>query len=115
MRSITLTDGSSVEIDETMYAAIAKKNKAAAAQWLIDNGQGSLVKQDIIFSFGKGEDELANKLQQLATNYGFTEHETKDNVNTSAVKAVIKELLAQGIDVPLELFGAHFVRRSIIK
>lgn len=115
LMSITLSDGSTIVIDESLYATIPKKNKASAAQWLKDHGQGSLVKSDVSLTLGTGEEEKLGRLTALLDSTEFSEYSLTSSMNTGSVKAVIKELLAQGVDVPLKLFGAHFERKSIIK
>lgn len=115
LASITLADGSQVVIDETLYASIAKKNKIKAAQWMADHGQGSLVRNDVNLTLGTGEQEKLIRLTAMLDSTEFSEYSLTSSMNTGSVKAVIKELLEQGVDVPLELFGAHYVRKSIIK
>lgn len=112
--SISLTDGSVIKIDETLYATIAKKNKAEAAEWLEENGQGSLVQTDVTLTFATGEQEKLHRLVDLLDSTEFSGYSSANSMNTGSVKAVIKELLAQGVDVPLSLFGAHFVKKTII-
>lgn len=113
--SFTWRDGSSVSVKETMYASIPKKNKPAAAGWLIDHGLSSLVKSDVIILMDKGDNEKLHALLELLDGAGHLTYHVAENMNTSSVKAAIKELLAQGDDVPLDLFGVHVVRTTVIK
>jgi hypothetical protein len=115
LSSIALTTGQTITIDESMYASIAKKNKAKAAAWLEEHGQGSLVKNEVSLVLEKGEQEKLERLAELLDHSEFNDYGVTYNMNTGSVKAVIKELKAQGVDTPDELFGIHFVRRSIIK
>lgn len=115
LSSIALTDGTVVEIDEKLYATVAKKNKKAAAQWLIDNGQGSIVKTEVALQMSTGEQEKLHRLVALLDSTEFSEYSLTSSVHTGTLKSVINELLEQGVDVPLDLFGAHFAKKSIIK
>lgn len=115
LSAITLSDGTVVTIDEKLYATIAQKNKAKAAQWMVDHGQGSLVRNDVTLTLGTGEQEKLSRLQSLLDSTEFSEYSLTSSMNTGSVKAVIKELQEQGVDVPLQLFGAHYLRKSIIK
>ena len=113
MEKFTTTESVSIEISETLYASISKKNKPAAIKWLMKNGQSSLVKEDVIVLFDKGDHKKAEKLfmQLKKKNYPVV---TNENINTGSVKSVIKEFLEQGEEVPLEIFGAYFHRKAVI-
>jgi len=115
LSQVVLQDGSRVEIREDMYASIANKNKAAACQWLIDNEHASLVKTDIEYVFDRGDRNAAENFAKFLESNGYSEYSITEIVNTGSVKAAIKEMIANGVDVPLELFGVHFVTQSVIK
>lgn len=115
LSEIVLQDGQSITIKEDMYATVAKKNKKAAAQWMIDNGQKAIVQNSVSYGFDKGDLDKLQHLTTLLDSSGYDQYSISETMNTGSVKAVIKELLAQGVDVPLELFGAHFVKRAIVK
>lgn len=114
LKQVVLHDGSKVDIDESMFASISRKNKPAAIEWLIQNDHASLVKTNVVMTYDKGQHEAAEQFASFLESNGFNEYKLDENVNTSSVKAAIKEMLAQGIDVPLELFGVHFVKQSKI-
>jgi len=114
LSSITLTNGATVSIEQKMFASISKKNKPAAVQWMIDNGQEALVKTGVAVLLDKGEHEKLVRLRDLLDHSEFTEYSLDTSVHTGAVKAMINEMVAQGIDVPLELFGAHYVKKSVV-
>ena len=113
LEKFTTTNGLNISVSETLYASISKKNKPKAIAWLMDNGQSSLVKEDVNIPFDKGDHERVMRLvEDLQDHYPVAVNET---VNTASVKAMIKELLADSKEVPLELFGAYFARKSVIK
>jgi hypothetical protein len=114
LASITLTNGATVVIEQKMFASISKKNKPKAVQWMIDHGQEALVKTGVAVLLDKGEQEKLERLRDLLDHSEFTEYSLDTNVHTGAVKAMINEMVAQGIDVPLELFGAHYVKKSVV-
>jgi len=114
LATITLNNGASVSIKETMYASISKKNKPKAIEWLAEHDHESLIQNEVTLAFGRGEQERLRALRDLLDTTSFDEYAVSENVNTSSVKSAIKELLAKGEDVPLELFGVHFVTQSII-
>jgi len=115
METFTTSNGLKVSVKETLTASISKANKQAAAKWLLENELGALVKEDVIIGFDNGASEAVNALVKLLAENGVTNVSTHESMNTASVKAGIKELLAQGKDVPLELFGAHFYRKAVVK
>ncbi len=115
MDTFTTTDGLSVSVKETLYASIAAKNKPAAAKWLMENELGALIKEDINIAFDSEQHEQVVKTLKLLQQNGVTNVKTGESMNTSSIKSAIKELLEAGKEVPLELFGAHFARKAIVK
>lgn len=115
MDKFTTTDGHSVNVTETLYASVPKKNKAQAAKWLLNNGLGSLVKEDVVVSFDNGQHERVREAVAVLESRGFSNYALSESINTASVKSAIKELLADGKDVPLDLFGAHFARKAVVK
>ena len=111
LESFTLTDGTRITVKETLYASISAAKKPAAAQWLLDNELGSLVKDTVSVPFEKGDHERAVALQDFLRCEGY-EPGVAETINTASVKAAINELMEQGREVPLDLFGAYFVKRS---
>lgn len=99
-------DGYDVELTETLRASIPVANLAQALQWLIDHDQSAIIKRDLRLQFGKNEDEKADRALQVILESGFTPQD-KQSVHPSTLAAVIRELMASGVDVPLELLGAH--------
>lgn len=114
LSEFSLTDGSKVTIKESIQASITKANEKLAFEWLIQNGFGDLIKNEIKTVFGKGQEELAeaaaNKLQEIGV-----EVNRKKSVHPSTLKAFVKEELTNGRDVPSDLFSVFIGKKSIIK
>ena len=53
LRQITLTDGSSIKIEEFYRAHISEANRAAAHAWLVQNGHAGIIKHEVTVKFGK--------------------------------------------------------------
>ena len=114
VREFKLQNGRGVSIETALFASIPKKNKKAAVQWLVDHGQGSIVNEDVIVRFEKGQQEKVQALVDLLFEKHMTP-EVNENVNTGTVKSIIKELQSEGVEVPLELFGAYWKTEAKIK
>lgn len=114
--SITLTNGKKIEIKTEVYASIPKDGEHAgkALPWLRDHNFGGLIKNVISTEFGKGEDDKAIQAATVLAEAGFTPTQ-KETVHPQTLKAFLKEQLAAGAEIPLELFGAFVVDRAKVK
>jgi uncharacterized protein YfcZ (UPF0381/DUF406 family) len=100
---LKLKDGEQVEIKKIYGASIPKDQQEAAFTWLRNNGLGDVIKNDITVTFGRGEDNKATAYADLAKGQGF-EPVQKIGVNPMTLKALVRERLENGQDVPDELF-----------
>ena len=100
---LKLKDGESVEIKKIYGASIPVDQKEEAFQWLRNNGLGDLIKNEITVTFGMGEDNKAVSYADLARGSGF-EPIQKIGVNPMTLKALVRERLESGQDVPADLF-----------
>ena len=100
---LKLKDGESVEIKKIYGAYIPPEQQEAAFKWLRNNGLGDIIKNDITVTFGKGEDNKAASYAELAKGQGF-EPVQKIGVNPMTLKALVRERLQSGQDVPADLF-----------
>jgi hypothetical protein len=114
LASITTNDGHEVTIKEDVYASIRKDNTEAAYKWLRDMGFDDIIKNNIVVSFGRGQDEDAVRLGERLDDFGVSWTQ-KETVHGGTLKAFIKEQLKLGNDLPLETFGAYIFQKAIIK
>jgi endonuclease YncB( thermonuclease family) len=115
LAEVTTTDGRQVAIKDTLYASVPKKNRREVAEWLVKQGHGALVAETVTAAFEKGETDKAHAAVQLLAANGYTQLSIEESVNTTSLKALIRELTSEGVDVPLPLFGAHWKRVAVIK
>lgn len=107
-------DGIRVIIKEVLRASIPSDRVVKALSWLEDRGHGSVIKHEIKVDFGKGQDDKAEELSKAALKMGVVPSE-KRTVHPQTLQALLRELLAEGIDVPLELFGAFVQKQTDLK
>ena len=100
---LKLKDGESVEIKPFYSASIVPEVQEQAFEWLRNNGLGDIIKNDITVTFGRGEDNKAVKYTDLARGQGF-EPVQKIGVHTQTLKAVVRERLEAGQEMPSDLF-----------
>jgi hypothetical protein len=113
--SFTTDDGVRIGLKEDIYASITEKNKAAAFEWLEKNNFGSIIKSQVDLAFGRGESERAAELLENLDKLGFDNYSIKETVHAGTLKALLKEQLAAGKEIPLELFSAHQFKEAILK
>lgn len=112
LSEVKTPDGTPVSIKDTLYASVPKKNKRAAAEWLMTHGHGSLVGETVSLAFQKGDGDQVQKAILVLEEANFNNYSIIEDMNTGSIKAMIKELTAQGQNVPLDLFGAHWKRSA---
>jgi hypothetical protein len=106
MKSFKMEDGTSIDTKEEVFASIPEAHREAAFKWLEEHDLGSVVRTEVKAQFGMGELEKAEALtmELLQQELNVT---LARNVHPQTLKALIKEQLAAGKDVPLDLFGAR--------
>ena len=103
---LKLKDGESVEVKPFYSASISPENQEKAFEWLRNNGLGDIIKNDIIVTFGRGEDNKAAQYAVLARGQGF-EPVQKVGVHAQTLKAVVRERIESGQDMPSDLFKTY--------
>ena len=104
LSSLKLADGSSVDIKKSYNCTIKKDQVESAFQWLRDNGLGDIIKNEVAVQFGKGEDNKAEQLLGLAVREGY-EPSQKQKVEPMTLKALYRERIEAGLDMPSEFFN----------
>jgi len=103
---LKLKDGESVEVKPFYSAAIIPEVQEQAFTWLRNNGLGDIIKNDITVTFGRGEDNKAAQYAVLARGQGF-EPVQKVGVHPQTLKAVVRERIESGQDMPSDLFKTY--------
>ena len=109
--TLKLSDGSSVEVKPVYGASITAANKEAAFKWLRDNGLGDLIKNEVTVSFGRNEDNKASQYAVLAQGQGY-EPVQKLKVEPMTLKALVRERLESGQEMPSDLFNVSTGNRT---
>ena len=104
LSSLKLRDGSELSVKKIYSASVKADKKAEAINWLRDNGLGDIVKNNVIVSFGQGEDNKAVEYASLAREHGY-EPSQKESVHHARLSAVMREWKEKGNEVPADLFN----------
>ena len=111
--TMKLADGSAVEVKPVYGASIPIAKKEEAFKWLRDNDLGDLIKNEVTVSFGRNEDNKASNYANLAKERGF-EPVQKLKVEPMTLKALVRERIESGADMPTELFNVFAGNRTKI-
>jgi hypothetical protein len=111
--TLKLADGTSVEVKPVYGASIPTKSKEEAFKWLRDNGLGDLIKNEITVAFGRDEDNKAQQYAVLAQGQGYQPVQ-KLKVEPMTLKALVRERLESGQEMPSDLFNLFTGNRTKI-
>jgi hypothetical protein len=111
---LKLMDGSSVDVKPHYSANVTVANKEAAFNWLRNNGLGDIIKNEISVSFGRNEDNKAADYAALAQERGFQPTQ-KLKVEPMTLKALIRERIEAGKEMPTEIFNIFVGNKTTIK
>jgi len=103
LASLKLADGSGVEVRKSYSCTVKKDSVESAYTWLRENGLGDLIKNEVAVQFGKGEDNKAVELLDLAAQEGY-EPTQKQKVEPMTLKALFRERIEAGLDMPSDFF-----------
>jgi len=113
LSSLKLADGSAVDVKPYYTANISIANREAAYGWLRSNGLGDIIKNDITVSFGRNEDNKAAEYANLAKGQGYQPTQ-KLKVEPMTLKALVRERIENGKDMPTDIFNVFVGNRTKI-
>ena len=106
LSEIKLADGSAVTVKKEFRCTLPKDEtkREQAYKWLRDQGLEDIIKNNIFVTFGKGEDNKAKQLLDLAAENGF-EPQQKSDVSWNTLTALFRERIESGLDMPSDVFS----------
>ena len=106
LTSIKLSDGSSVSVKKEYRCTLPKDDskREQCYKWLRDNQLGDIIKNNVSVTFGRGEDDKAKQLLDLAVANGF-EPSQKSDVSWNTLTALFRERIESGLDMPSDVFS----------
>ena len=102
-----------IEVKDVYSATIPVASRESAFAWLRDNDLGDLIKNEVTVSFGRGEDDKATQYAVLAKGQGY-EPVQKLKVEPMTLKALVRERIEAGQDMPSDLFNLFAGSRTNI-
>ena len=106
LTSIKLSDGSSVSVKKEYRCTLPKDDskREQCYKWLRDNQLGDIIKNNVSVTFGRGEDDKAKQLLDLAAANGY-EPQQKSDVAWMTLTALFRERIEAGLDMPSDVFN----------
>ena len=114
LAELKLHDGSHLKVSTSYKAHISEANKEMAYNWLRENGLGDIIKNEISVSFGRNEDNKAADYAELAKGQGCQPTQ-KMKVEPMTLKALVRERIEAGKEMPTEIFGVYSENKTTIK
>lgn len=104
--------GLEINVVEDIRANPPKDQKPAAYAWLRDNGHGRVLKRTVKLDFAAGDGAKADALVQLLADSGYKDVSDIENAHFMTLSALVREVLKDGGELPMELLGVFRQRRS---
>ena len=105
LSAIKLADGSNVSVKKEFRCTLPKDEakREQAYEWLRNEKLGDIIKNNVFVTFGKGEDDKAKSLIDLAVANGY-EPNQKSDVAWNTLTALYEERVKAGLDMPSDVF-----------
>ena len=115
LTSIKLADGSSVSVKKEYRCTLPKDDsrREQCYKWLRDNQLGDIIKNNVSVTFGRGEDDKAKQLLDLAVANGF-DPQQKSDVSWNTLTALFRERIESGLDMPSDVFSTWIKAKTKI-
>jgi hypothetical protein len=105
LEECTTASGVHVKVKREIRASLPGHDRVEARmgafRWLIDNGHGGVIKNQVSVALDRGEDARADELVVELRAKGF-DVESKKDVHASTLSALVREVMANGKIVPRE-------------
>jgi len=113
IKKLKLKDGASIEVTSFYGARITPDKQEGAFNWLRENGLGDIIKNEVTVAFGRNEDNKAIAYATLAQGQGYQPVQ-KLKVEPMTLKALVRERLEAGLEMPSDLFNMFTGNRTKI-
>ena len=114
LSQLKLMDGSQIDVKPFYNATITVANRESAFNWLRQNGLADIIKNEMVVSFGRGEDNKAAEYAELAKSQGLQPAQ-KLKVEPMTLKALVRQRIEAGEEMPTEIFSIFVGNKTTIK
>lgn len=113
LESVNLSDGTVVKVKDEVYASIPAAKREEAFTWLVDHDHAALIKTEVSIEWGKGELNKAVTFFKRIVKKN-PNAQLNQSVHPQTLKAFVREQLEDGVDIPMDVFGARSVSTAIV-
>lgn len=114
LTEVKLEDGRKIAVVEDCSCGMTDATRNEGIGWLIGHGFGGLVKTSVAVTFGRGERETAEEVGKELREK-FDDVAVIATVHPSTLKAFVKEQLAAGAEVPMDLFNVYPYSKAVLR
>ena len=130
MKEFKLGDGTEIKIDEIFKGSIPSMSGIAKAKgdkrdelierrdealtWLRENGGSAIIKNEFVFSLGKGNDEAVDQLKEVASKMTLP-WSNDENVHANSLNSFLKDKRNNGDEIPFDTFSVYTANIAKIK
>ena len=114
LSSFSLQDGSQVTLKPISSGRIKEDDKARAFAWLREHGSGDLIKNTVTVTFNREQDNEAKALVADLEEKDLKPKQ-KSEIHPQTLQAWVKERIAEGKPLDMELFNVWVGQRAEIK
>lgn len=113
-----LGDGRTLTIKEEIRASVAGEKLAPAVEWLDAHDYGNIVKRNLTFEFGKDDHDKVRAFKDFIAPILREQRlvlKEKNAIHPATLVAWVKERLAEGDALPVDVFGIFRQRIARVK
>jgi uncharacterized protein YfeS len=113
VQSLTV-DGNKVSIDKFVSARIPEDRKDEAFNFIRSIGEGDIIKNEIVVSFGMGQDNVAGAVLDDLSNQGLDPAQ-KTHIHPMTLRTWAKNRIEANQEIDFDVFGIYVGNRAKIK
>jgi uncharacterized protein YfeS len=113
VESLTV-DGNKVSVEKFVSARIPDDRKEEAYGFLRSIGEGDIIKNDVVVSFGMGQDNVAGAVLDDLRTKGL-EPNQKTHIHPMTLRSWVKNRIESQQEIDYDTFGVYVGNRAVIK
>ncbi len=111
---LTTADGLTVSLKTEFRHRANLEQRAATWAWLRKTGNGAIIKKEVKAAIGRASDEEVEEVISFLSSKGV-QPAVREDVPWQTLGALVKEVLANGGDVPLDEIGGEMWKQANVK
>ena len=114
LSEVKTANGDVITVKEDISVSVPKSKLKAIAEWLQKNNHGDIITGKVYVDLGHNSDDERQKAIEALVEAGLEPAE-ETNINTSTLKAILRDHLKKGEKIELSDFGGFAWSKAIIK